>query len=41
MILDQKIEIKWKSANKNYYVDKGYTFTKMKDAFEVDVKILI
>lgn len=40
MILDQKVEIKWKSANKNYYVDKGYFFTKMDDTFVVDINDL-
>lgn len=27
--------MKWNSRNKKYYEDKGYTYTKMKDEFEV------
>lgn len=40
MLLDQKIKIKWSNSNKNYYVSKGYPFTKIRDEFEIDVKDL-
>ena len=36
----QRIEIKWNKLNKNWYEDKGYTFTKINDAFFVDPKDL-
>lgn len=38
--LNQKVEIKWNGANKNYYIDKGYEFTNYKDSFLVSVKDL-
>jgi hypothetical protein len=37
MILDEFVEIKWCSSNKNYYVDKGYGFTKVNDIFNVKI----
>jgi hypothetical protein len=40
MLLDQIIKVKWNSANKKTYVDKGYTFTKMGDKFEVHINDL-
>ncbi len=36
IIKDQKIKIKWSHIIKNYYVSKGYKFTKLGDNFEVD-----
>ena len=35
---NQKIEIKWGSRNKNYYINKGYVFTKMGDKFLVEAQ---
>jgi len=40
LILPQKVTIKWNSKTKRYYVEKGYTFTKINDEFEVDIKDL-
>lgn len=40
MLLPQKLEIRWIPRRKKHYTDKGYTFTKMGDLFEVDVKDL-
>lgn len=37
MIITQKVKLKWNSKNKNHYVNLGYTFTKMKDEFEVNI----
>ena len=37
MLLDnQKILIKWSARNKNWYISKGYNFTKNGDVFEVN-----
>ncbi|MGM1044895.1 MAG: hypothetical protein ACQEXX_01975 [Bacillota bacterium] len=35
MLLLEKVNIKWNSANKNHFVSKGYEFTKMGDQFLV------
>ena len=40
MLLTKKARIKWFGATKQYYVDKGYIYTKMNDYFEVDIKDL-
>lgn len=40
MLLEQKIKVRWHNQTKDWYVSKGYTFTKIKDEFEVDVKDL-
>jgi len=40
MILDTEIIMKWNSNNKIYYVDKGYTFTKMYEVFIIKVEDL-
>lgn len=40
MLLTTKVLIKWNSRNKSYYVNLGYEFTKMGEAFEVKVKDL-
>lgn len=37
MLLSKTTKVKWNSKIKQHYVDKGYTFTKMGDEFEVDV----
>lgn len=37
MILDEYVEITWQAPTKNYYVGKGYVFTKMGDKFNVKV----
>lgn len=33
----QKAKVKWNSANKEWYIKKGYIFTKIKDTLIVDV----
>jgi len=40
MILDEFVEIEWHSRNKNYYVNKGYIFTKVKDKFLIKINDL-
>lgn len=40
MLISKTSLVTWNSKNKTYYTDLGYTFTKMKDTFEVDVKDL-
>jgi len=40
MLISKTIEMKWHSSNKKWYEDKGYTYTKMKDEFEVNVEDL-
>lgn len=35
LVKNQKFEIKWNNANKKYYVNKGYVFTKNGDVFFV------
>lgn len=35
---NQKILLKWNASNKTYFIDKGYTFTKMGEEFEVDAE---
>lgn len=37
MLLSETTTIKWNAKIKKHYVDLGYTFTKMKDPFEVKV----
>ena len=36
----QLVEQKWNARNKRYYVDLGYTYTKMGDTFLVKYKDL-
>lgn len=31
---------RWSTTNKQYFIDKGYTFTKLKDEFEVNINDL-
>lgn len=40
LIIPQKVKMKWHNINKNYYANRGYVFTKLKDEFEVDVQDL-
>lgn len=40
MIMDEEVIIRWGINNKDYYVSKGYAFTKMKDEFHVKVRDL-
>lgn len=37
LIENQTINIKWGGRNKQYYSDKGYTFTKLGDEFTINV----
>ena len=40
MIKEKFVTLYWNPKNKNFYTDKGYNFTKYKEAFRVDVKDL-
>lgn len=40
MLIDKIIKIAWSSSNKNWYVSKGYKFTKIDDEFEVPIEDL-
>lgn len=40
VIPDQTIEVKWTENNKQYYMDKGYKFTKFRDTFLVQINDL-
>lgn len=40
MLITKQVEITWNPQNKNHYVEKGYTYTKMRDTFIVDVNDL-
>lgn len=37
MLLSKTVKLKWNFKNRDRYVSLGYTFTKMKDEFEVNV----
>lgn len=41
LVENQKIKIKWVSANKDWYISKGYTFTKIWDEFYVNADDLM
>ena len=41
MLLKQKILMHWMPTNKKWYISKGYTFTKFRQPFYVDVKDLM
>jgi hypothetical protein len=41
MLLSKTVKVGWNASNKNYYVSKGYIFTKMRDEIEVDVMDLL
>lgn len=38
MILTETLKIKWNAGQKQYYIDKGYVFTKIGDEFECKFK---
>jgi hypothetical protein len=38
MLLTKTVKIKWGNRNKNYYISKGYNFTKNGDEFEVKIE---
>lgn len=40
MLLSKTVVLKWNSKIKKHYIDLGYTYTKMKDKFEVSVNDL-
>ena len=40
IIPEQKVILQWMSNTKNYYVEKGYKFTKIGESFEADVNDL-
>lgn len=40
LIENQQVLVKWHTNNKQWYINKGYEFTKYKDEFYVDVKDL-
>lgn len=40
MILTKTVKTKWNSKNKDYYINLGYEFTKMKDELEVFIEHL-
>lgn len=37
MMVDQLVKVKWNNANKQYYISKGYQFTKLGNEFYVNV----
>lgn len=37
---DQIVVVKWHSHNKQYFIDKGFCFTKIGDSFEIPAKLL-
>lgn len=40
MLLTKTVKVNWNARNKEKYISLGYTFTKMKDAFDVNVNDL-
>ncbi len=40
LLPNQHTIVKWHSRNKEYYIEKGYIFTKMKDEFQVKIEDL-
>jgi 5S rRNA maturation endonuclease (ribonuclease M5) len=40
MLVSKEVEMRWNSKNKKRYIDFGYTYTKMKDIFNVKVEHL-
>jgi len=40
MLISKTAFVKWNSKHKNYYISKGYPFTKMRDEFEVKIEDL-
>lgn len=41
LVKNQFIKIRWVNANKNWFINKGYTFTKMWDYFDVKAEDLM
>lgn len=41
MLLETEKDITWNNATKKWYVDKGYSFTKIKEVFTVKVVDII
>ena len=37
LVLPQTVKMKWHGMNKEWFISKGYTFTKISDEFEVSV----
>lgn len=40
MLVSETVILKWSRTNKNYYINKGYEFTKFGDSFEVKINDL-
>lgn len=40
MLISKTVKMRWNSKNKSFYENKGYTYTKMKDEFEIRVEDL-
>ena len=40
ILITKKVQTKWNGRTKQYYIDKGYKFTKIGDLFEIDVNDL-
>jgi very-short-patch-repair endonuclease len=40
VLLTKEVEIKWERANKKYYIERGYNYTKLKDVFVVPIEIV-
>lgn len=40
MLISKTAKVKWNGKNKQYYIDKGYTYTKCGDEFEVPIEDL-
>ncbi|MCK9576059.1 MAG: hypothetical protein M0R51_09045, partial [Clostridia bacterium] len=41
MLISYQVKVKWHGSNKNYYVNKGYIFTKINDIFMVKFEDLL
>lgn len=41
MLLDKSLNIKWNNATKDYYISKGYNYTKKNDIFTIDIEDMI
>lgn len=40
MLLSKTAKVKWNGANKKYFVDRGYVFTKLHEYFDVKIEDL-
>jgi hypothetical protein len=40
MLISKYAKVKWNAFNKNYYVSKGYVFTRMRNIFDVKIEDL-